>query len=124
MLKFVQGSPEFTPEEDWGRSVILFNTWGDEPPLDVPEATESESSSNDDAPTSSNPIKSWNEVRVYSDQSNDDDWKRVPAKVWLLGDYRRRDHQLQTVKLEADERILRQALHEETTVRSVKLFQP
>jgi hypothetical protein len=35
LLKFVQGAANYEPEEEWGRSVILFNTW-DEPPLDVP----------------------------------------------------------------------------------------
>ena len=34
LLKFVKGSATFEPEEQWGRSVILFNTWSDEPPLD------------------------------------------------------------------------------------------
>ena len=37
-LSFVKGAPNFTPEEKYGRSVILFNTWdGNEaPPKDVP----------------------------------------------------------------------------------------
>ena len=38
LRSFVTGAPKFEPEETWGRSVILFNTWpGDEPPpRDVP----------------------------------------------------------------------------------------
>jgi len=28
MLPFVKGSPQHEPMEEWGRSVILFNTWG------------------------------------------------------------------------------------------------
>ena len=38
LLPFVKGAAQHSPEETWGRSVILFNTWpGDEdPPLDVP----------------------------------------------------------------------------------------
>jgi hypothetical protein len=40
MLPYVKGSPEYEPEEVWGRSVILFNIWphpqNEDPPLDVP----------------------------------------------------------------------------------------
>jgi hypothetical protein len=137
LLKFVQGSSEFTPEEDWGRSVVLFNTWGDEPPQDVPEddsASQDFEHRNDVIPTLFNPFKTWNEVYKSSsaipqedknDDGCDDNYnEHVSAKIWLLGDYRRRDHQMQTVKLEADENILRQALYEEITVSCIKMFQP
>jgi len=35
--KFVMGAPKTDPEEEWGRSVILFNTWedGDDAPFNV-----------------------------------------------------------------------------------------
>ena len=35
MLSFVKGAAEYEPEEMFGRSVILFNTWPDAPPKDV-----------------------------------------------------------------------------------------
>lgn len=35
-LSFVRGASEYSPEETWGRSVILFNTWTEQPPKDVP----------------------------------------------------------------------------------------
>jgi hypothetical protein len=137
LLKFVQGSSEFTPEEDWGRSVVLFNTWGDEPPKDVPEddaASQDFEHRNDIIPTLFNPFKTWNGVYKSSSaipqgnkndvECDDNDNEHVSAKIWLLGDYRRRDHQMQTVKFEADENILRQALYEESTVSCVKMFQP
>jgi len=34
-LSFVQGVPKYNPEEEWGRSEVLFNTWRDEPPLGI-----------------------------------------------------------------------------------------
>jgi hypothetical protein len=36
LKSFVVGAPEYHPEEKWGRSVILFNTWKGEPPKNVP----------------------------------------------------------------------------------------
>lgn len=118
-LSFVKGAPQYTPEETWGRSVILFNTYDGEPPKDVPldsiNPTLSESSNNEDNSNRNdiNDFSSWNEVFSFNSESEDDEVCTAaakgdssaettygkPAKIWLLGNERRRDYRMRTIKL-------------------------
>mmetsp|Transcript_24283 Transcript_24283/g.27747 ORF Transcript_24283/g.27747 Transcript_24283/m.27747 type:complete len:405 (+) Transcript_24283:58-1272(+) len=126
---FVKGAPEYTPEEDWGRSVILFNTWVDEPPKDVPlGATVSNSIDDNGKNESVNEISTWNEIfsltlskkdNVCATDTNEEQ-KPSPfmdknAKVWLLGNERRRGYPLRTIKLKTSEEM-RDALYEKYSV--------
>lgn len=127
-LSFVKGAPKFSPEDKYMRSVILFNTWDGNgpPPKDVPL---------DDKNTC---------VEVYENSlcKNHLDWNlaftatttqiidgRVqqekigkPAKIWLLGNERRRNNSMRTIKLAAHENT-RDAFLERSTVSKFKLFQ-
>jgi len=128
LLKFVQGAPQYEPEEEWGRSVVLFNTWSDEPPLKVSE--EPPTTSNGGVETSlCKDFSEWSKVFELNSSagddtcdSKDDETKNVPTKIWLLGNQRRRDYQLRTLKLSAPESI-RTALFEETAVSRLFLEQ-
>ena len=132
LLKFVKGSAKFEPEEEWGRSVILFNTWNDEPPLGLPidEHSEPEIDSEESSHHKCNQKEKWSRVESVpsspeqvGDQECQNPESSVSAKIWLLGDYRRRDYQMQTVKLEASE-SLRDALKQESSVMSTVLQIP
>jgi len=148
LLNFVKGVPTFEPEEDWGRSVILFNTWDDEPPLGLPvdETNDEENFSKGNGHSETlrhncNKIHQWSRVAPSSSSSSSaptdeshtgsqsgdyhcqHQQQSLSAKIWLLGDYRRRDHKMQTVKLEATE-SLREALYQESSVMSTKLGIP
>jgi len=136
LLKFVKGSQTFEPEEEWGRSVVLFNTWNDEPPLGLPVDENDEDHSfgesdsveeNDDTKRvryNCNKMHEWipAPVELHS-TSLEEQQQRVSTKVWLLGDYRRRDYKMQTVKLEAEEG-LRKALYQGKDVMYTKLTIP
>ena len=136
LLKFVKGSPTFEPEEDWGRSVILFNTWNDEPPLGIPideespkDATSRDLNQSRESRYDCNKRGQWSSVTTHdlNTESREDDCQQqqqpLSTKIWLLGDYRRRDHTMQTVKLEGSE-SLREALFQESKVMSTKLKIP
>ena len=170
LLKFVMGSPTFEPEQEWGRSVILFNTWSDEPPSGLPidkenddanssiDSTSTRSGEQHDGTTTATttattiPHLNCKEKHEWAcayplspspaptaellpqeeqngstnDQTNDQQQQQqlpLSTKIWLLGDYRRRDFKMQTVKLEAPE-TLREALYQETDVVSTKLTIP
>lgn len=147
-LPFVKGAPAYTPEESWGRSVILFNTWHGDPPKDVPldNNTAQRPDDNDDEEdihTNTNANNSQNSVGVRintfsewdnifslegasssqnSDVCNED--KEItygrPAKIWLLGNERRRDYRMRTIKLNAPEET-RDLLSERHSVSRVQL---
>ncbi|KAL3915653.1 MAG: hypothetical protein SGILL_005546 [Bacillariaceae sp.] len=123
LLSFVQGSPDFSPEEEWGRSVVLFNTWGSNPPLEVP-IDEKLDDGVDSGEASCNNLDTWSSVfakqRKVETTSSQEEEDKVNAKIWLLGDLRRRDHQMQTVKLSAPKSI-RTALFEESHVSCLTL---
>jgi hypothetical protein len=126
LLKFVQGAPKFEPEEEWGRSVVLFNTWGDKPPSDV--AVESATTDQEAESALVMERSEWSEVYTLSEEDDtclpeDDSAERVAAKVWLLGNQRRRDYPERTLKLVAPSN-LRTALNEESTVSLIMLEQP
>jgi hypothetical protein len=104
-LPFVQGAAQFEPEEEWGRSVILFNTWTNAPPKDVPlDAMASPVSNN--ASFSINPFCDWinafnpKKVEICSSiYDQEDSSENISAKIWLLGNERRRGYSMRTVKL-------------------------
>lgn len=132
LLKFVQGAPQFEPEEEWGRSVVLFNAWVEEPPLDVPA---------DNSPQTLESLKSenisctrgsdWSKVFELSEEEEEEatcfppagNEERLSAKIWLLGNERRRDYPMRTLKLTAPT-SLQTALEEETVVSRLLLEQP
>lgn len=120
-LKFVQGAAQYEPEEEFGRSVILFNTW-DVPPLDVPVDGSISSESIRGGGETCNEKSEWR--IAYSSHAPADNEtcdnqsqreNRLDAKIWLLGNLRRRGHQMRTLKLSAPVE-LKDALHEKSTV--------
>lgn len=54
MLPFVKGSPQHEPMEEWGRSVILFNTWGGKAQVEEEEEIENLSKNNCDGDKKTN----------------------------------------------------------------------
>lgn len=114
LLKFVQGAPKYEPEEEFGRSVILFNTWTT-PPLDVPLDVPIEADGAQEGNT--NEISEWkmSDSLDHSDGETtcdlDGDRESISAKIWLLGNLRRRGHPMRTLKLNAPARLA-EALHE------------
>jgi hypothetical protein len=126
-LKFVKGGAEYTPEEEWGRSVILFNTWDENPPLDVPLDDTVASDGSVSEKTLITERTQW--TRAFTLGDNDDvcaehsgSQERLHAKIWLLGNERRRDFRMRTLKLAAPEST-RQALQEESLVSRLTLEQ-
>ena len=148
MIPFVKGSPEYEPEEVWGRSVILFNVWpgNEDPPLDVPLdrnefwgwEVEDDGATNDrqeiqTADTFCNSFDDWKEVTIDQKETSPpspaltDSQSNESVKVWLLGNDRRRDHPLRTVSLlspaEGGRDAVREALVEESRVTQLWLRQ-
>jgi hypothetical protein len=148
MLPYVKGSPEYEPEEVWGRSVILFNIWphpqNEDPPLDVPldknefwgwELEDEETTDIQEIQTLDafcNPFDDWDAVPmcpITSSSSSPTSVESEPnhLKLWLLGNERRRDHPLRTVSLLAPVNggrdVVRKALSEESRVTELWLRQ-
>jgi len=153
MLPFVKGGAQYEPEDEWGRSVILFNVWpGEEdPPLDVPLDSGSRSRSGkgkedvhyskedgqtpheDESREFCTPFANWKEMQVhridptaFSSTSNAEPNQSV--KVWLLGNERRREHPMRTVPLlspaEGGRDAVRRALAEQSRVTELWLRRP
>jgi hypothetical protein len=121
-LPFVQGGPDFAPEETYGRSVILFNTWSQEPPMDVPlnvESCEAECVDKYSAIFCYNRSE-WQAQRIVEIDDKNERGKRRSAKIWLLGNERRRDFTMRTVNLEAPGPA-KDALYETSTPRKATL---
>ena len=133
MLPFVKGGAEYEPEEQWGRSVILFNVWpGDEePPLDVPLDIKHDDDQQTATTTGTelcNSFSNWKEVTndiPTTYDSDDATESNQSVKIWLLGNERRRDHPLRTVPLlspkDGGRNIVRKALSEESKVTELLL---
>jgi len=113
-LSFVMGAPEYTPEEIWGRSVILFNTWMVDPPKDVPfDQVPADGENVSENEVIVNKRDEWSDVFALLDAKNvddnvcddiddqEEDTATSKVKIWLLGNERRRDCQLRTVNLKA-----------------------
>ena len=122
MLPFVQGSPDFADE--FQRSVVLFNTWPNEPPLQVePLSQTSKDKStggvNDGTSRLVNDLVDWNQQEtadspVFANFSD-------RAKIWLLGDLTRRNYTMRTVPVFTSGDVLRRALHEESQPKATPL---
>jgi len=121
-LPFVRGAAKYRPEEKFGRSVVLFNTWpsegdveadgigageypGGAPPLDVEEYFwkdgEEGACAWETGGAECNPGEEWRGVPVNHMDEGTSSWEE--AKVWLLGDERRRGVPGRTVKILAEE---------------------
>ncbi len=133
MLPFVQGAAQYEPEEEWGRSVVLFNVWpgNEQPPLDVPLDTSSQEDQEGiwkmDTPLC-NSFSDWKEVmatRKEQSSSGSDNELNQSVKVWLLGNERQRDHPMRTVSRVAPVKggrdALREALNEDNEVSELIL---
>ena len=127
--KFIQGAPSYSPEETWGRSVILFNTWGDDPPLDVQSrsaiAGDEIVSRHAFCESQSAWIDAYDETEAKADGTcitTDSEIGIVKAKIWLLGNERRRSYQMRTLPLMAPENLAA-TLGEESAVRRTILQQ-
>ena len=122
MLPFVKGSPEFS--EDFQRSVVLFNTWNEEPPMQVSPLEEDESCSSEQRKLDNNLVNEFTkwEIRETVDSPSSSVLSER-AKIWLLGDQKRRNYQMRTVPVYANGDILRDALYAESEPRSTPLSQ-
>jgi hypothetical protein len=127
LLPFVKGAPQYEPEETWGRSVILFNTWLHNPPSDVPFREIEECESEVNAAPYCSSFEEWKPVQVTSHHETsageEAEQASLNAKIWLLGDERRRDHTYRTVKMSAPI-YLRDALGEGSRPRRLTLRKP
>lgn len=137
LRSFVMGAPEYQPEEIWGRSVILFNTWRGEPPKDVP-LDQNVVDSTDSHETSCvacklvNQLDDWVKVtplekdrKNETDNQHDESSSESPAsvKIWLLGNERRRGYPMRTVKMKTTSNSsLKEALFESDKVSRVYLL--
>ncbi len=140
-LSFVKGAPQFKPEEEWGRSVILFNTWSGEedPPQDVPTATRRSETddTNSDVVVSSvdsivNKREEWKDIFSWKDHEKNEETTcgedsiteeaaTSKVKIWLLGNERRRDYPMRTIKMKAISSSARDAFLESTSVSHLTL---
>jgi len=108
------GAEKHEPEEEWGMIVVLFNTWGDVPPEGL--GLGSEVRGDGDVGENGGGVEAgggeagrarerWNGTfPLRSDvtpEEEDGGTVSVPAaaKIWLLGNERRRDHPLRIIKL-------------------------
>ena len=123
-LPFVMGSAVYEPEEEWGRSVILFNVWTNEAPtgvsLNIGKGHRGDdidaNNGGSDYDLQCNAKSDWNANQIQD--IGQDTYEAKAAKIWLLGNERRRDHQLRTIKISAPE-ATQDALAEETVVSRV-----
>lgn len=127
--KFIQGAPSYSPEEKWGRSVILFNTWGEDPPLDVKNRTVIPEDEQKPNHSLCEPRSAWEDAHGKAEETDDgvcvnegSETEYIKIKIWLLGNERRRSHQMRTIPLMAPE-SLATALQEESNVRKMTLRQ-
>ena len=128
-LSFVRGAPEFTPEEEWGRSVVLFNTWTDNAPKDVPLQNKNPENDGQDLvndasvwtkafPASGDAVVCSAGSNGEGESKNDNTMSKV--KIWLLGNERRRNCQMRTVKMAAKSSV-KDAFLETSTVSLITL---
>jgi len=122
LQKFIQGAAKYEPEEEWGRSVILFNTW-DDAPMNVPADTPSDGEV--EIPTVCKDNWKSKVTSIFGNSKDTgpdtgDEVEMVTAKVWLLGNLRRRAHAMRTLKVAAPASIST-ALHEVNDVSHLLL---
>lgn len=128
-LPFVRGTPEFTPEDKYVRSVILFNTWDGSvaPPKDVHSGREACVQMYEKSLCNTyldwNPSFTSTPAKITNAGMKGEELKfGKPAKIWLLGNERRRNNAMRTIKLAAPENA-RDAFLESSTVSKFNLFQ-
>jgi len=135
-LSFVRGSPVFKPEEKWGRSVILFNTWrgSEDPPKDVLPADTTTAKYMDEIVVHKRAqwkdtfvMKKDNKQSSHYEQeekmckpNETEEEAMSKVKIWLLGNERRRNSQLRTVKMKAKSSV-REAMQNPEAVSRVSL---
>lgn len=125
-LPFVKGAPHYDPQDTWGRSVVLFNTWWEEPPSQVPfvgtSTSKQECETADDTVSERlcHAYSNWQPVQVTEPNGSDTRSTRLNAKIWLLGNEQRRNHTYRTIKLSAPEQ-LRDALNKQSQPQSFTL---
>ena len=100
-LPFVMGSAVHEPVEEYGRSVVLFNIWN-EAPKGV-SLNSGNGHRGDDAirggddKVQCNAKSDWKPNEIIDVGQENDETKA--AKIWLLGNERRRDHPMRTIKM-------------------------
>ena len=123
-LPFVMGSAVHEPVEEYERSVILFNIW-DEAPKGV-SLNSGDGHSGDDAvkgrddKVQCNAKSDWIPNGIQDTGKDNDETKA--AKIWLLGNERRRDHPMRTMKVTAPA-ATQDALAEQSIVSRVWISQ-
>jgi len=125
MLPFVQGSPDFS--EDYVRSVVLFNTWNETPPMRVLPLQDDDGSScaSEQDNQNKDPVNKFTlwETRQIMEKHPSSMILAERTKIWLLGDQMRRNHPMRTVPVYSNGDILREALYAENEPRSTPLSQ-
>jgi len=113
------------PAHEWGRAVVLFNTWPDasRPPLGVswepPALTDTPTAELSDAPAAAcAPAATWSE-QVIGDKRRRSSavTAKVTAKVWLLGERQRRAVPERTVSLSAPDTLSQTLGHSSRVTR-------
>lgn len=113
-LPFVQGSPDYGPA--FQRSVVVFNTWGKEAPLEVCALAQNIDGSSSDVV---NTKKDWESVDIA--ESSSDQPLTQKTKIWLLGDTKRRQHKLRTITMASNGDELQEALSDPSQPRTITL---
>jgi len=141
-LPFVQGASQHSPEETWGRSVILFNTWDKNPPTGMPVNEVLEDDVVETRNVDVNERRQWKEVFTLTDKEcynnsnensscgniqsecseDEEDEATSKVKIWLLGNDRRREYPKRTVQMKAKSSV-RDAFLEPRSVSCVELEQ-
>ena len=130
-IPFVKGAPKHTPTTQWGRHVVLFNTWNNKPPHNIHPISSSSSSSSSTTDITDNPTEQscndsniiprfsmWNKVQPQDHpKKGDDDWGT--AKIWLLGNEQRRQYPMRTVPIQMPLSILEDALYDPSNIHSI-----
>ena len=95
------------PESEWGRSVVLFNTWPDAPPRAVELCDDARLSSDDRTCELIHFKDSWEEKCITKVDKKPNTSSEIvdKCKIWLLGDEPRRRHPSRTVNLVADKEL-------------------
>jgi len=102
LLPFTSLGPT-DPEHIWGRSVVLFNTWPDDPPKGI-KTVQSKSEMENNNDVKCNSLSSWEKMpieEIKPSENNKDDKLLSKCKIWLLGDGPRRDYPGRTINLKA-----------------------
>ena len=117
LLPFVKGSPDFSSEFE--RSVVLFNTWNEEPPMQVEPLLDA--SCQEDGTNLVKPLGEWNDIETIDSEPSLSFSDRT--KIWLLGDLKRRNFTMRTAPVYSNGEVLRDALNQASQPKSTPLSQ-